>query len=314
MNDFYKLCDDIRSSMSLSSASGTGFHSCYCPVCNKTEKQTAGLKFEDNQVIFNCFRASCDATCVYTYGEPVSKKFRRFVDTIGVKIPPSLSMVKSSFQKKMAEELDDDLYKKHFYKDMKIPKKWVPLAETNNQKLIKQYEDRCCPIDDVYYVKSGLHQGATAIAMKWFDKVIGFQISNPSSTIKYQTISDNTHLMMINGGVLSDTVVVVEGILDALCFPGACGVLRSEITPEQAFHLRHKRVILLPDRSGNSFIEQAFEYGWEVCIPEWKCKDLNAAVQQYGKLSVAKMIRDNVYSNKLEITARYRLWVQEKHN
>ena len=212
----------------------------------------------------------------------------------------------------MSEALDDTLYKKHYYADMKIPKKWVSLEETGNTKIIKQYEDRRCPIDDVYYIPSGVYQGSTAIAMKWFDKVIGFQISSPDSAVKYRTISDNTHLMMINGGVLSDTVIVVEGILDALCFPMACGVLRGKVTPEQAYHLRHKRVILLPDRTGNSFVNQAFEYGWEVCIPEWECKDLNSAVQQYGKLSVARMIRDSVYSNKLEIMTRYRMWVQEK--
>ena len=93
MSDFHSLCDDIRSSLHLTTPEGSGFYACYCPICNKTERKTAGVRFETDQIVINCFRASCDATCVYTYGEPVPKKFRRFTDAIGVKIPPSLSMV-----------------------------------------------------------------------------------------------------------------------------------------------------------------------------------------------------------------------------
>jgi len=311
VSDFHTLCDDIKSSMSLTTLEGSGFYSCYCPICKKHENKTAGVRFEEDQIILNCFRASCDATCVFTHGQPISRKFRAFVDAIGVKISPSLSMVKNPLQKKIEEALNHDLYEKHYYKDMNIPKGWVPLDDTDVSKWIHYYHDRHCPIDDVYYIKTGMYQGSTAIVMRYHDKVIGFQIASTDGLVKYRTVSDNTHIMMINGGLLSDPVILVEGVLDALCFPHACGVLKSTVSPEQAYILRNRDVVVLPDRTGSGFVDQAFQYGWKVSIPKWKCKDLNEAVIKYGQLGVARLIHEGVYSNRLEGLARYRLWTKK---
>jgi hypothetical protein len=54
---------------------------------------------------------------------------------------------------------------------------------------------------------------------------------------------------------------------------------------------------------GQQTINRAIEYGWSVSFPIWKdtAKDINHAVQLYGKLFVMKAILDARESNPLKI-------------
>ena len=306
MNDVQSLQNDVINSLAPDSANSTGWRSCYCPVCGEESRKTAGVMVDDQTIAYQCFRASCDSNCVYEAGQPISKKFKALCRTIGVKIPASLSMVKSSFQKKL-ESLDESLYKKHIYQDMKTPRGWVWLKETNRTWWFDYYEERRIPIEKVMYVERGPYKGQTAIVLPYYDKTIGYQLVNPEGLVKYRTISDNDHILAING-VLDSPVVLVEGVLDAMCFPNTCGVMRSNITPEQAYALRGRDVIMLPDRTGNAFVKQAKSYGWKVCIPSWDDKDLNAAVQRYGVMVVSKMIVDGTYTNYTKAEVAYNQW------
>ncbi len=133
---------------------------------------------------------------------------------------------------------------------------------------------------------------------------------NPDGVVKYWTDSPNSQLLALGSHKPASTVVVVEGLLDALCFPNTAGTLSKKISPEQAYMLRGKNVIMLPDRGGNKFIDQFHDYGWKLCVPPWKQKDLNAAVCEYGVMTVARMIMDNCYENPLEAKVRYNLWME----
>jgi len=263
---------------------------------------------DDTSIGYQCFRASCDANCGYELGKPVPRRFKALCASLGVRIPVSLSMVKNSFQKALESDLNDRLYKKLVYKDMTVPKEWIPLESSGNKKWLSYYNDRKVPTDDILYVKRGSYQGLTVIPMRFFDKIIGFQVVDPTGHIKYRTISDNEHPIAVHGGWLDSPVIVVEGILDAMCLPNTVAIMRSRISPQQAYQLRGRRVIMLPDRSGNDFLNQAKEYGWDVCIPEWDVKDVNEAVQRYGVMVTAQMIKDNTYSNLKKAEVAYRLW------
>lgn len=314
MSDFDILCEDIKSSMNLTVQEGSGFYACHCPICNKTDRKTGGFRFESDKIGYNCFRASCDASCVYEVGRPISRKFRALMGAVGVSIPINLRMVRSSFQKAI-DSLDEDLYTKHFYKEMKIPKGWVSLEEDGNPKWLDYYHSRRCDTSNIFYVKKGPYKGLTAIGMYYFDKLIGFQVADPTGYVKYRTITDNDHPIMVHDGFLQDPVIVVEGVLDSLCFPNTVGILRSKISKEQAYFLRGRDVILLPDKSGNSFIHQMKDYGWKIALPEWgNCKDLNEAVIKYGKLNVAEMIKRATYDNTTKASVAYRLWVDKERS
>jgi mannose/fructose/N-acetylgalactosamine-specific phosphotransferase system component IIB len=62
-------------------------------------------------------------------------------------------------------------------------------------------------------------------------------------------------------------------------------------------------VVADQDSAGSKLLKDAQEYGWSASFPVWQetCKDINEAVQKYGKLFVLKSIIDAKESNKLKI-------------
>lgn len=102
------------------------------------------------------------------------------------------------------------------------------------------------------------------------------------------------------------TVIVCEGVFDALSID-AVAVMHNEINELQADNIDNlkRTVIVVPDWdvSGKKLVEQALEYQWAVSFPVWKetCKDINEAVQRYGKLFVLKTILDSAEHSKLKI-------------
>jgi hypothetical protein len=66
-----------------------------------------------------------------------------------------------------------------------------------------------------------------------------------------------------------------------------------------------REVVVVPDAdsAGVRLVDSALEYGWSVSFPVWQetCKDINSAVEKYGKLFVLKSIIDAKQSNRLKI-------------
>jgi hypothetical protein len=109
-------------------------------------------------------------------------------------------------------------------------------------------------------------------------------------------------------------VIVTEGIFDALSIDGVA-VMHSEISDAQARLIRSlgRQVIVVPDQdlSGTSLIDRAVELGWSVSIPEWPdCKDVNDAVQRYGRLATLLSILENTESSRIKIELRKKALVK----
>lgn len=102
------------------------------------------------------------------------------------------------------------------------------------------------------------------------------------------------------------TVIVCEGVFDALSID-AVAVMHNEVNELQADNIDNlkRSVIVVPDwdSSGKKLLEQALEYQWAVSFPVWRetCKDINEAVQRYGKLFVLKTILDSAEHSGLKI-------------
>lgn len=116
----------------------------------------------------------------------------------------------------------------------------------------------------------------------------------------------------------SKFVIVVEGCMDAMVIDGV-STQGSEVSERQADIIDSlgREVIVVPDFdskikngkkvwSGESMVNCALEYGWSVAFPVWAetCKDVNQAVNKYGKLFVLKTILDSRESNSLKIKLR----------
>lgn len=301
------------SSMGLQRQAATGFYECVCPICKRDDKITGGVKFEGDSIIMNCFRASCDASCVLTKGEPVSKKFRRLMDEIGVKIPADIRMVKNSFQKKLEKELEKDLFVKHSFERIEPQCKWRKINRTDTF-WIEYFQSRKCDPFEIFIIEDGWDEGKPAIPFYFYNKLIGYQILSLDGPVKYLAYSgDNTATMLINGGVIERSPIIVDGTMDALCFPNTTGILGKRIKKEQAYFFIDKDPIIFPERRGGmKLFQQAREYGWRVVVPPWdSVKDLNDCVVKYGLVSTARMIAENTYTDYNKADIAFGLWSKE---
>ena len=109
-------------------------------------------------------------------------------------------------------------------------------------------------------------------------------------------------------------IVLVEGIFDAIMID-AVAILGSEISAKQKMQIDalNRKVIVVPDRdkAGSKLIDQACEYGWSVSMPPWHSgvKDINNAVQQYGKILTMQTIIKYTYDTKTKIKLNEKLWL-----
>lgn len=314
-NSFIELQGGIRVMAGLGRQSSTGFYELDCPVCaSQGKKRQGGFKFEPDKIIWNCFSASCDSTCVYELNQPVSKRFKNLMGIFGVRIPADLRAKKSTLQQKIEKELTKELYKEHHYKNMKVPNGWVKLTELH-RTWWKHFLDRRVDPTGFFFIKEGTHQGSAAIPLYFYNKLIGFQIAFLNGKLKYMTYTeDNSHLIILPNGKIPETPIIVEGVLDAYCFPNTIGIMSGKISKEQAYQVRGRDCVVFPDRhSGEKMLNIAKTYGWKVVIPPWrKVGDLNDCVVQYGMLATARMIRENTYSDYTKAFVRYGRWKADK--
>lgn len=314
MNSFDTLKSNIQ--LHLDRQENTGWYSCFCPVCGEKRTRTGGFFFTEDEIRYNCFRGKCDATCGMKLGEYTSKRFKHLMQTMNIKIPIDLLTVKKkSGLMALMEDQDSHLYTKHGYHAIKVPEGFIPFEESRDddlkQRVIDWSERRCVGTNDIFVIERGQYAGLFAIAMYSGSRLIGFHVV---AKRKYVSIYDgNTHVLYMPERRVRDIAIVVEGTVDARSLPFAVGCLGDKVSKEQAFFLKGKRVIMLPDRSGKcKFVDQFASYGWELCVPPWDCKDLNEAVVKYGKVAAMQMISENTTSNHLEGRVRYNLWAEKE--
>ena len=107
--------------------------------------------------------------------------------------------------------------------------------------------------------------------------------------------------------------VVVEGPFDAIAVEGVA-LLGSEIKDQQSLLINtlNTKVIIVPDRddAGKHMVEQAIDLKWGVSMPVWDkdIKDVNEAVQKYGKIYTLHSIIASAEFNELKIKLGAKKW------
>ena len=315
MNALDRLTADIR--VHLDRQEATGWFSIHCPVCGERRTKTGGFLFTPDSIHYKCFRGKCDGSCALVQGSPVGRKFKALMKLLGVVIPIDLLMVtrKSTLQSVLEDE--SHLFVKHTYNHIQLPDGFVGLDSCSDgvkQHVLQKFFDRSITSPkNLVYATGGEYRGLCGFEMTIGSKRIGMHVITNQG--KYISIyGGNSHVIYSPSGRIQSPVILVEGGMDAMSFPNTVAVLGNRITPQQAYSLKGHDVIMLPDRAGgNEFISQCFEYGWKFCVPDWKEKDLNAAVMRYGKLVVAKKISESIYTTKLEAQLRYNLWTEDRN-
>lgn len=308
-----ELTHRIKTAASLGSPTGSGFHTILCPMCNDTQWGRSGFKFEDDMIIYNCFRGRCNATCVYKEGEFVSKKFRLLMEAIDVELPLEAIATNQKAKEKAKQTLNQELYEY-------VPLHDVELQENTDTMLNTGFTSSSYPQVGFlksrglffFRIKSIAHEsirrgqrGTTIFVCKLDGYIIGaiyYTHKRTSSSPYMVDPASMKGLLYTPTGFIPQRPIIVEGVLDALSVPNGVAVLQNTVSRAQAYRFKDKNPILLPDRTNSQFFAVAKRYGWDISLPMWKgCKDANDALLKYdSKLVLSQQIIDNVYSDPKE--------------
>lgn len=165
---------------------------------------------------------------------------------------------------------------------------------------------------DFYLSGESAMRNRVIVPFNWKGHIVGYTARHIEDAAPMRYINSfPTHYVFNVDKQKHDSkfVIVCEGPFDAMSIDSVA-VMGNEVSEDQADIIEDlgREVIVIPDRgkSGQKLIDAALKYGWSVSFPLWleKCKDVNAALQKYGKLFVLKDILDSRESSKLKIELR----------
>jgi hypothetical protein len=290
----------------------------------------------DGGVSWHCF--NCGFKTGYTPGRPLSFKYRKFLSWLGADTNEVQRLVVEALRIK---DLIDPADIKPIEEEITFTARALPKESLSFMALAEFYElaDKNFPkpfVDAVGYVsdrKIDLRKyefywtpeveyklsHRVIVPFKYKGEIVGYTARAFSDSIKPKYHSEHpAHFVFNLDEQKSDSkfVIVCEGPFDAMSVDGV-STQTNDISEQQAELIESlgREVIVVPDFDkhvnkqgkevwpGQQTINRAIEYGWSVSYPVWKdtAKDINHAVQLYGKLFVMKSILDAKESNPLKI-------------
>jgi hypothetical protein len=288
-------------------------------------------------IAYHCF--NCQFKTSYTPGRPLSFKFRKLLRWLGGDTNEIQRLVIEALRVRDLIEPDKIEEDKELvtFERRALPteaKSFWALAEfykladnnnlpTNFVQAVNYVVDRKidCKKYDFYWTPEVEHKLAhrVIVPFKYKNEIVGYTARAVNDGIKPKYHSNHPADFVFNlDNQRPDNkfVIVCEGTFDAMSVDGV-SVQTNAISEQQAELIEQlgKPVIFVPDFDrhvnkqgrevwpGYAAVEQAIEYGWSVSFPIWSetCKDINSAVQKYGKLFVLKAIIDAQQSNPLKI-------------
>ena len=301
-----------------------------CCVHNGTSadtRQRGGIKSgEGGGVSYHCF--NCGFTASWMPGRRVSYKMKRLLQWLNV---PDDTITKVSLAVLETEEQDlktQIILPKFQTKD--LPKGAKPLREwadycalepggvdENLMKVFEYLQSRQLYFDDYNFYWSPLNGYADRLIVPFYNdkQIVGYTARKiKDGNPKYISDQQPGYVFNIDNQKYGRVyTVVVEGPFDAIAVEGVA-LLGSEIKDQQALLINNlnTRVIVVPDRdeAGQKIVEQALELGWGVSMPPWDddVKDVNEAVQKYGKIYTLHTIIGYAEFSELKIKLGAKKW------
>lgn len=303
--------------------SGNGWLSGNAVCCTHNNQSTdrrgrGGIIIENSKLSWHCF--NCGFKTSYTEGRLLNQRFKNLLEWLGA----DKSLVdKMTLEAIKIREASDDptlrmvkVQTKHaiMFKTTQLPDDSELLDGNNSQhqSYIDYLNSRGLAWDSYrYYVTpNDVGRNANRIIIPYYHN--GSIVGNTSRFIddrKPKYISDQQRGYVFNIDAQSNerqVCIMVEGQFDAIAI-GGCAYMGSTILDEQAniiSRLRRK-VIVVPDRdkTGMEVCDRALELGYHVSIPNWadSVKDVNDAVQRYGKLATLLSILQSATSSKIKV-------------
>lgn len=303
--------------------SGNGWLSGNAVCCTHNNQSTdrrgrGGIIIENSKLSWHCF--NCGFTTSYTEGRLLNHRFKHLLEWLGADKNLVDKMTLEAI--KIREASDDPTLRmtrvqtKHaiMFKTTQLPDN-SELLDINNDRhapYIAYLDSRGLAWDSYsYYVTpDDVGRNANKIIIPYYHN--GSIVGNTSRFIddrKPKYISDQQRGYVFNIDAQTNdrqVCIMVEGQFDAIAI-GGCAYMGSTILDEQAniiSRLRRK-IIVVPDRdkTGMEVCDRALELGYHVSIPNWAddVKDVNDAVQRYGKLATLLSIMQSATSSKIKV-------------
>jgi len=292
----------------------------------------------DGGVSYHCF--NCGFKTGYQLGRPLSFKYRKFLNWLGADVNEIQRLVVEALRiKDLVDPRDVNpvVEEEITFVARNLPTEahtfwslaeFYKLADYNRTP--KQFSDAVnYVIDrkinlnryDFYWTPEVEYKLShrVIIPFKYKGEIVGYTARASNDDVKPKYHSDHPgHFVFNLDEQKSDSkfVIVCEGPFDAMSVDGV-STQTNDISEQQAELIESlgREVIVVPDFDkhinkqnkevwpGQQTINRAIEYGWSVSFPVWKdtAKDINHAVQLYGKLFVMKSILDAKESNPLKI-------------
>ena len=295
-----KLEDLIREKVPLPPEDARGFHSLKCQCCNDY-KVRAGFKFEDGNVVYNCW--NCSTTSVFEeFSGKISKKMRGILNAYGIDDTEISGVINTAFFNKKEKE-NSTITLANLTKvntntpTVKLPEKSLPLGHDGfydyQIKLLTYLEKRKIDIEKFQFFFSLEPRFIDRIIIPFYrnGNLIYWQARsiNPDEKKRYDNAPVGRDAVMFGIDKLrtysSAPLFVTEGVFDAMMVDGVA-LLGSKLNEAKVALLQEssRRLVFVidKDKNGQHLAEDVLKRGWEIAFTPDGATDLNNSVQRFG--------------------------------
>jgi len=297
-------------------SNSSGWTSFDAPCCvhngeTQDRKQRGGLKFSsDTDWSYHCF--NCGYTASFTLGYPVSYKAQRLLKWMGVPEIEVQRLTLESLKHKDVNQLLRERREQEIRVDfptVQLPETARLIEETDTLEFTYLRNRGVDPWSYPYMIDTAQTRPGILVPYTYDNKVVGWTTRFLDNR-KPKYLNNCSAAGYVFGTDLQyddwQIAIAVEGQFDALSIDGVA-ITTNRISDTQAAVLRrlNREIVVVPDqdRAGLELVADAVKYGFSVSIPDWDAdvKDVNDAVQRYGKLATLIGIIKNKNSSKIKI-------------
>lgn len=272
-----------------------------CPICHDY-KVRAGFKFEDGQVIFNCWNCS-KAGRYEEFSGRMSRNFRQILNAYGVEDSEISTIVNTPFFFKKNESKSETITLSKLTKvnthtpTISLPEKSLPLGHPEfieyQEKLVQYLVDRKVNLDKYKFYFAVSDRFINRIIIPYYrnGNLIYWQARSiiDSEKKRYDNAPAVRDAVMFNIDQLSRysnaPLFITEGVFDAMMVDGVAllGSSLNEAKTELISRSSRRRVFVIDkDKNGRHVAESALENGWEIAFSPHDTEDLNQSVKRFG--------------------------------
>jgi hypothetical protein len=277
----------------------------------------------DGSISYHCF--NCGFKANYKPGRPFNYKMRKLFQWLGAEdhVVKGLTIEALRLKDIVDEDSDVEDYKEEIvFKKRDLPEDtkplldWIHNTHGYDDYIVKAAEYAMTrglddKLDQLLWspARAANMNRRIIVPFNWKRETIGFTARALDEDIKpkYYNAMEPGYVFNTDAQAKDNKfVLVVEGPFDALKIDGV-SVLGNTINETQADIIDnlYKDVIVVPDRdrAGQSLIDAALEYGWNVSFPDWEddVKDVSDAVDRYGKLYTLWSILQAKQTSRIKI-------------